>query len=181
MLRKLTDKFVEWCYDNFVYDEVVEVDTGKLIMSRFYPFPTIFQGKVLINVIYGEYDLFHTHISSFFSIILYGGYSERIWNGGENYTERSVNFWNKKRHDEVHLTDLYKEKCISLLFFGPFKTRQFRYLVDGKLIWGLRYWKQKGFSKEDVEIRPQLPRKRKLSKSVEDAVNAFQVKLDMEK
>ena len=54
------------------------------------------------SLIYGEYDLFHTHISSFFSVILYGGYSERIWNGGEDYTERSVNFWNKKRHDEVH-------------------------------------------------------------------------------
>ena len=173
---KRSDRFIEWMKDWFVYESMKNKE-GQVQILRFYPLPT---RRFAINVIYFDYDGFHNHLWNFVSFILYGGYKESI--GLKQRLRKPLSFGYIK-HSYFHKIVLISDKSISLMIRGKDNKKLTTYLVDGKQINEVKYWMNKGYTRDDLleSMQGHLPRKWKMPKFMVEIVDKHRNPIDREK
>ena len=172
---KRSDKFIEWMKDWFVYESMTDPKTGQAQLYRFYPLPT---RRVAINVMYWDYDGgHHNHLWSFFSVILYGGYTEQFLHRKDRKRgPLSIGYIGS---DKFHTLQLYTDVNISLMIRGKQRRPWIQYMIDGVLTNVAKYWKSRGYTKLEMleSLQGHYPRKWKLplfiKKKVDKHINAF--------
>jgi hypothetical protein len=111
-----------------------------------------FTDKVMINVIYGDSKVLHSHLWNYFTLILWGGYRETVIKDGQLVVKNRYPGWfSFRKHSEYHYLEPIKKKAITLFIRGKNKSNSYKYLVDGKEIRDVKYWMSLGCTRKQMD------------------------------
>lgn len=104
-----------------------------------------FTKRVCINVIYKDYEHMHSHPWNYATVILYGGYKETvIENDNEVSYDRKPGYVSSRTFTQFHKISPLKDKAITLFFRSNLKAKFSKFLVNGKIMPGAKYWLLQG-------------------------------------
>jgi hypothetical protein len=104
-----------------------------------------FTKKVCVNVIYKDYEHMHCHPWNYFTLILWGGYTETVISDGQTKTvNRYPGYFTYRNYTEFHKISPLKSKAVTLFFRSGLKSKFSKFLVDGKTLPGAKYWLMQG-------------------------------------
>lgn len=110
------------------------------------------QDKICINVIHQDTPDLHTHPWDYLTIILFGGYYERLLVNGV-IQKRKCGFGTIlfRKSDQFHGIDLIGKKSVSLFIKLSKKTENTRWIKDGIEQGEAVFWLKQGYKKEDLK------------------------------
>jgi hypothetical protein len=110
-----------------------------------------FTDKVMINVIYGDFGVLHSHPWSYFTFILWGGYKETLIENDRLVIKNRYPGWFTYRNYSVyHKADPLGKLCITFFVRGKEQKKYVKFMIDGKEIRDIKHWKNIGCTKEQI-------------------------------
>lgn len=105
-----------------------------------------FTNRVCINVLYSDLPLPHSHPWNYFTLILWGGYEEKI---GESTKIRYPGYFSYRQHDKFHVLKPLGKRAITFFVRGKLKTYT-KVLIDGKEKRDVKHWLDMGCTKQQI-------------------------------
>lgn len=111
-----------------------------------------FTDRLCINVIKGDIEFMHTHPWDYFTLILWGGYKKTlIKNETEVTKQRLPGYFSFRKHDSYHRIQPIRSTAITLFYRSKNKTKNTKFLIDGKETNEIKYWYKQGVAKEKLK------------------------------
>ena len=147
MLKKILKKFI---LKQVIYNPI-DLNSEDYILKYSLPFINKF---MCINIISKEAENMHSHNRSFISIILKGGYIERILKRGNITGEvvvkkRTVGSIIYRHHSDFHQIIPFAKTYTLFIYFRKISDG-ITWLVNGKVFPEAKYWLKLGYSKEHM-------------------------------
>lgn len=132
-------------------ERVFNPEDGSVYIERYMLW---FTDRICINIMYGDIGHLHSHPWDFHTLILWGGYEETIYRKGcESTHKRLPGYLGTTTVEDFHKIQLIKSKAISLFIRSKKKTKFgfANFIVDGKVVSDVKYWKSKGIGISDLK------------------------------
>lgn len=111
-----------------------------------------FTNRVCINVMYGDIRVLHSHPWNYFTLMLWGGYDETVIIEDTRVVKRRYPGWfSFKKYSDYHRIEPIGKRAISLFIRGRERIKYTKFLVDGKEIRDIKYWKSIGCTREQID------------------------------
>lgn len=121
---------------------------GRVYMTRYMPW---FTKRLCINIIESDTEFMHNHPWDYFTLILWGGYRETVLvNGKETVKLRYPGYFSFRKYDNYHFVQPIKGRTITLFYRSKNKTKNTKFLINGREINELKYWYTTGISKSKL-------------------------------
>jgi hypothetical protein len=110
-----------------------------------------FTSRVMVNFIYGDSGVLHSHPWSYFTFILWGGYKETIIKDGKLVTKNRYPGWfSYRKYSNFHQVEPLGKRCITFFIRGK-EIKHTKFLVDGKEIRDIKYWRSIGCTRQEID------------------------------
>lgn len=106
-----------------------------------------FTDRVCINIIYTDIEHLHSHPWDYFTLILWGGYYETVYEDGKETTyTRRPGYFSRRSHGTFHRISPIKRVAVTFFIRSKKITKMgfAKYIVNGKVMSGAKYWLQRG-------------------------------------
>lgn len=111
-----------------------------------------FTKRLCINIIYGDTEFVHSHPWNYFTLILWGGYDEKlIINGNEVTKRRYPGYFSFRKYSTYHRLCPIGSCAVTLFYRGKPKVGYTNFLINGKKIRDAKYWLMSGLTKKDLK------------------------------